>query len=178
MSITTERDDPGLRKILPSGMQESYLVLSEEERAKGFVMPVYRTYRHMKCGTDTTMGQAIAETYARQPTFYGGTYCCHCGTHFPLRTSEGPQFFWVEKDGNRSAIPVGATPEEAAAILESTKGEREAKEREAAEARYQSLSQRITDLLAELPPAHLCPTCGMAMIHSRLRGYECLRGCQ
>jgi hypothetical protein len=41
------------------------------------------------CGSDTTMGQAIAETYARDPGFYGGTFCCHCGKHLPLE-----EFVW------------------------------------------------------------------------------------
>ena len=31
------------------------LTLSEEERAKGFVRPVRRTYKHLTCGTTTTM---------------------------------------------------------------------------------------------------------------------------
>lgn len=121
MAITTDPDDPGLRKIISEGhnkgQQESYLVLSEEERAKGFVMPVRRTYRHIRCGTDTTMGQAIAESYAVNPAFYGGTFCCYCGQHFRLRTADGPQFFWVEPDGSRGC-PVGSTPEEAAAWAE------------------------------------------------------------
>ena len=85
MSITTDPEDANLRKIRPDGQQESYLVLSEEERAKGFVRPVRTKYRHLACGTVTTMGLAIAETYARDPKFYGGTFCCHCGKHFPLQ---------------------------------------------------------------------------------------------
>ena len=65
------------REINPkTGMQKGYVVLSAEERAKGFVRPVRRSYVHLKCGTVTTMGQSIAETYARQPNFYGGTFCC------------------------------------------------------------------------------------------------------
>ena len=43
-----------------------------------------RSYLHLKCGTVTTMGQAIAETYAADPTFYGGTFCVHCKAHFPV----------------------------------------------------------------------------------------------
>lgn len=117
MGITTDRNDPGLRQVRPDGQQEKYLVLSEEERAKGFVMPLYRSYRHIKCGCDTTMGLSLCETYARDPKFYGGTFCAHCRTHFPLTTSGGPQFFWVEKDGDRGP-PVGAGPEEAAALAE------------------------------------------------------------
>lgn len=84
MSITTDRNDGCLQEIEPDGMQKCYLVLSEEERTKGFVRPVRRTYIHTKCGVATTMGQAIAETYARSPTFYGATYCCGCRTHLPV----------------------------------------------------------------------------------------------
>lgn len=132
MGLTTDRNDPGLRKIKPDGQQETYLVLSAEERAKGFVMPVYRSYRHMKCGTDTMMGQDICETYARNPTFYGATFCCFCRAHFdlfsyvqaPLDAADiacgrvlhkQAAFYWVEPDGDR-VVPVGAGPEEAEAL--------------------------------------------------------------
>lgn len=83
MSISTDdRNDPGLGVRNPAtGMDKSYLVLSEEERAKGFVRPVRRSYRHLTCGTVTTMAQALAETYARQPSFYGATFCAGCRTH-------------------------------------------------------------------------------------------------
>lgn len=43
-----------------AGQQKGYVVLSEAERAKGFVRPVRRSYRHLKCGVVTTMGQARA----------------------------------------------------------------------------------------------------------------------
>lgn len=77
-----------------TGMQREYLVLSDEERAKGFVRPVRDTYRHAKCRTTTTMGQALAETYARDPKFYSGTYCCACRTHFPV--GENGEFTWLD----------------------------------------------------------------------------------
>lgn len=93
MSTTEDRNDPSLQKIEPeTNMQEKYLVLSEEERAKGFVEPYRDTYTHLVCGTNTTMGRAIAETYARQPNFYGGTYCVNCKGHFPVGV-EG-EFIW------------------------------------------------------------------------------------
>jgi hypothetical protein len=79
-----------------AGQQKDYVVLAEEERAKGFVRPVRRSYKHMKCGGVTTMGQTLAETYARQPNFYSGTFCCHCGTHFPVGI-EG-EFVWQGTD--------------------------------------------------------------------------------
>lgn len=85
---------PEHREIVPeTGQQQGYVVLAEEERAKGFVRPVRRTYTHLKCGADTTMGQTIAETYARDPFFYSGTFCCACRAHFPV----GPkgEFVWT-----------------------------------------------------------------------------------
>jgi hypothetical protein len=84
MGLTSDRSNPGLKNIKPNGQQETYLVLSADERAKGFVMPVYRSYVHLKCGQRTSMGLALCETYARNPKFYGGTFCCACGAHFPL----------------------------------------------------------------------------------------------
>ena len=104
MGLTTDRNDEGLRKIRSDGMQEVYLILSDEERAKGFVRPVRRSYKHIACGTVTTMGTAIAETYARDPKFYNGTFCCGCGKHFPLiEENDKPAFLW-EPDGS----PVGS----------------------------------------------------------------------
>jgi hypothetical protein len=84
MGITTDRNDPNLHITDPSGMQRSYLVLSEDERAKGFVRPVRRSYQHTTCGSVTTMGLAIAETYARDPHFYGATFCYACRRHVPV----------------------------------------------------------------------------------------------
>ncbi|MEN6535463.1 MAG: hypothetical protein ABFD89_17500 [Bryobacteraceae bacterium] len=131
------------REIDPStGQQKGYVVLTEAERAKGFVRPVRNSYTHvgarpkhptrdltpeeleryagqdyMKfetypaggpttgrfwtardlasgCGTRTTMGQALAETYARDPSFYSGTFCCHCREHFPV--GESGEFVWAD----------------------------------------------------------------------------------
>lgn len=88
---------PDHREINPAtGMQKGYVVLSEAERAKGFVRPVRRTYIHLKCGVATTMGQTIAETYARDPYFYSGTFCCGCGTHFPV--GEDGEFVWANSN--------------------------------------------------------------------------------
>lgn len=92
MPVTTNRDDPGLREIDPTtGMQKSYIVLSVEERRKGFIRPLRDVYKHDKCGSQTTMGSAIAETYARNPKFYGGTYCATCRDHFPVA-----EFHWLD----------------------------------------------------------------------------------
>src|SRR3990167_4531984 len=66
------------------GQQKGYIVLSAEERAKGFVRPVRQDYVHKKCGVRTVMALSIAETYARDPKFYNGTFCAGCKAHFPL----------------------------------------------------------------------------------------------
>lgn len=152
MGLTTDRNDPGIDKIRTDGQQEVYLVLSEEERAKGFVRPLRKSYRHVGiagpkfplrdlahdeleryakfgyikfedypqgdgnapstlgrywtqeqldkiskgCGTVTTMGSALAETYARQPHFYCGTFCCTCGKHLPV--GQDGEFVWEGTD--------------------------------------------------------------------------------
>lgn len=83
---------PEHRNLRPDGMQNDYVVLAEEERAKGFVRPVRRSYKHLKCGVVTTMPATIAETYARNPYFYSGTYCCGCHTHLPV--GENGDFVW------------------------------------------------------------------------------------
>lgn len=158
MSLTTDPNDPRLGHGVdkePVPQNEVYLVLSEEERAKGFVRPVRNSYIHvgrdlsyykgihrmlteeeMKehpekkyvavmtqltnpdgsflggayvtqeeldayqfgrriggCGGLTTMGDALAETYARDPNFYGSTYCCYCHKHLPVS-----EFVWADTD--------------------------------------------------------------------------------
>ncbi len=98
---------PDHRDINPAtGQQKGYVVLSAEERAKGYVRPVRRSYVHVGTGAVwngalliqhgiggggavTTMAQSIAETYARDPKFYSGTFCIGCRTHLPLE-----QFAW------------------------------------------------------------------------------------
>ena len=134
---------PDHREINPTtGMQRDYMVLTEEERAKGFVRPVRRSYRHVGarpklslrdltdeereryaqfdyvkfeaypeselpatgrfwtqvqlesgCGAVTTMAQVLAETYARDPKFYDGTFCATCRKHLPLA-----EFVWDGTD--------------------------------------------------------------------------------
>lgn len=111
--LTTDPTDPRLGRgadETPRPQNEVYLVLSEAERAKGFLRPVRDTYRHVGaltqletddgqpshhvriggCGTTTTMGAAIAETYARDPWHYGSTYCVACAKHRPLA-----EFVWL-----------------------------------------------------------------------------------
>lgn len=139
MTTTTNPDNPELKIVDPdTGLQKTYLVLSEEERAKGFVRPYRDAYVHIGlrpkyelrplseadkkdpikatyagfekypdsispltgrywtheelnsgCGTLTVMGRSLSETYARDPKFYGATYCAGCQKHFPVH-----QFHW------------------------------------------------------------------------------------
>jgi len=93
--LTTDPKDPRLTHgadAEPTPQADVYLVLSDEERAKGFVRPVRRTYVHT-CGVATTMGTALAETYARDPKFYGATYCVGCQRHAPVS-----EFTWDGTD--------------------------------------------------------------------------------
>ena len=165
MSLTTDKNDPKLKEGQKNetGQHDIYLVLSEEERSKGFVRPVRDTYVHVGrkldyykgihrmldeeeikeldekypgddnkkyvavmttlvdeegnfkggpyvtqeqidlwksggysggCGTETRMGNALSETYARDPKFYGATYCCGCNKHIDVN-----EFVW--KDTNQ-----------------------------------------------------------------------------
>lgn len=100
MSTTSDPKDPRLTRGVdeqPVPMADAYLVLSDDERAKGFVRPLRRSYVHTTCGTETRMGEAIAETYARDPKFYGATYCVNCRMHRPVG-SDG-EFVW--DDGSK-----------------------------------------------------------------------------
>lgn len=90
--LTTDPTDPSLghgSDTEPGPQNEMYLVLSPSELAKGFVRPVRRKYQHKKCGAVTVMSQQIAETYARDPKFYGATYCVQCQMHRPVS-----EFVW------------------------------------------------------------------------------------
>ena len=95
MGLTTDRNDPCLDVIKDDGQQACYLILSEEERAKGFVRPIRRSYFHTRCWKVTKMGQDIAETYARDIHFYGATYCSHCKDHYPV--GEYGEFIWDDR---------------------------------------------------------------------------------
>jgi hypothetical protein len=103
--LTDDPNDPRLthgHDEKPAPQADAYLVLSVEERAKGFVRPYRDAYIHDACTnpakppniTITTMGRALSETYARDPKFYGATYCCHCRMHRPVS-----EFHWYEMDG-------------------------------------------------------------------------------
>ena len=92
MGLTTDPTDPRLGRGVdtsPIPQHEVYLVLSEDERKKGFVRPFRNAYVHKKCGGETIMGNALSETYARNPNFYGATYCTGCRMHLPVA-----EFYW------------------------------------------------------------------------------------
>lgn len=109
MSKTTLTDGSPVtddhRELQENGQQKGYVVLSDEERAKGFVRPVRDSYVHEKCGVLTKMGLALAETYARDPQFYSGTFCAGCRTHFPV--GETGEFVWADVHGLRTDQKVG-----------------------------------------------------------------------
>lgn len=157
--VTPGYEDKGAPGPLKeNGQHTSYWVLSEEERAKGFVRPVRRAYKHVGlrgpvgtlreltaeekerydrfgyvryeeypaarapvtgrfwtqaqldkiekgCGTTTTMSLQIAETYAREPSFNGSTFCVGCGTHLPV--GDQGEFVWVDETGRLTNERVG-----------------------------------------------------------------------
>lgn len=156
--LTTDPNDPRLGKGIDTekvNQHEVYLVLSDEERAKGFVRPFRNSYVHvgkkielyggtlvplseeeknrykeenyvayikyqdnpdssgvgiyvreedMKsvgkhaggCGVLTKMNHVISETYARNPKFYGATYCMGCMKHLDVN-----EFVW---DGTQEKV--------------------------------------------------------------------------
>jgi hypothetical protein len=100
MTITSDPNDPRLTRGAdpadgpPVPQAPAYLVLSDEERARGFVRPLRMSYWHTVCGAVTTMARAIAETYATRPSFYGSTYCATCKQHRPVGAVG--EFHWVD----------------------------------------------------------------------------------
>lgn len=89
-----------------TGQHGAYYILSDAERAKGFVRPVRDKYVHVGpggteqartgrgCGALTRMGRDIAETYARYPAFYSATFCIGCKAHLPVA-----EFVWDHEGG-------------------------------------------------------------------------------
>jgi hypothetical protein len=51
------------------------------------------------CGVVTSMPQQIAETYAANPSYYGSTFCCGCGTYLPVGARG--EFVW---DGTQDRV--------------------------------------------------------------------------
>lgn len=144
---------PAPQPINPeTGQHRAYWVLSEAERAKGFVRPVRVAYVHAGvrptyplrdltaeerewdaghsyvkyepypdekspalgrfwtqaeltsgCGSETRMALSIAETYARQPGFYGKTFCTHCRDHFLVE-----EFRWLDSEGRMTDEVLGS----------------------------------------------------------------------
>jgi hypothetical protein len=85
--LTSDPTDPRLTHgsdTEPAPQADAYLILSEADRALGFVRPVRNSYVHDTCGVVTRMSQGLAETYARNPKFYGSTYCVGCSMHRPV----------------------------------------------------------------------------------------------
>lgn len=146
-------ESPAPQPVDPAtGQHRAYWVLSDAERAKGFVRPVRNSYQHVGirpthplrdltleeaqryksvgyikfeeypasdrscvgrywtdaqlksgCGTVTRMGVKLAETYAREPGFYGSTFCVGCGTHFPVS-----EFRWIDEHGKLTDAILGS----------------------------------------------------------------------
>jgi hypothetical protein len=110
VSLTTDPEDPRLghgSDTTPAAQNAVYLILSDEERRKGFVRPVRRSYRHQdpECGAVTTMGLALAETYSANPMFYGATYCAGCRMHRPVGAAG--EFTWMSPGGEDTTDLVG-----------------------------------------------------------------------
>ena len=91
--LTNDPDGRPHREDRGDGQQRAYVVLSEEERKKGFVRPLRTAYVHSRCKTVTRINSQIAETYARQPDFYSGTFCVACQSHYDLE-----EFTWDGTD--------------------------------------------------------------------------------
>lgn len=105
MPLTDDPRDPRLGHGVdeePIPQHDVYLVLSEAERAKGFNRPLVRTYVHAValggCGAETRMGYELSETYARDPGFYGATYCVGCRMHKAV--GEDGEFYWSNGGGD------------------------------------------------------------------------------
>ncbi len=62
MSLTTNPNDPCLKEGQNDvGQNECYLILSEDERAKGFVRPVRRSYIHVGKRIDISKMRELTE---------------------------------------------------------------------------------------------------------------------
>lgn len=114
--VTTDRNDPRLGYGVDdkrTRQNPAYLVLSDGEISRGYVQPYRESYVHRKCGAKTSMHPAIAATYARNPWFYGSTYCVQCGMHRPL-----VEFVW--EDGSEVS-PHLWTDAQISAVMENKK---------------------------------------------------------
>lgn len=64
----------------PDGQHTNHPVNLEGE----IVRPYRDTYTHNECGVATKMPAGCAETYQKNPKFYGSTFCVGCGKYFPV----------------------------------------------------------------------------------------------
>lgn len=94
--------DYGSKK--PDGQYENHPTNTEGE----YVAPIRRTYIHKSCGVATKIGMEIAETYAKNPKYYGRTFCVGCHSYFPVS-----EFYWEIDD-----VTLGDLGGEAGKILE------------------------------------------------------------
>jgi len=108
-STTVDPKDPKLKRGVddsPVPQNEKYLVLPEDEiytvlaskdgkvkrrEPNDWKRPYRDRYKHVVCSSVTTMAEPIALTYAKNPQFYGATYCCHCQMHRPVT-----EFRWLD----------------------------------------------------------------------------------
>lgn len=105
MTLTSDRKDTDLNTPQNedgSGQNKKYLILSDEERSKGYTRPYRDAYVHRTCGATTVMTGKIAETYAVDPKFYGSTWCIKCKCHKPVG-----EFYWEKQLLSDSEITVG-----------------------------------------------------------------------
>lgn len=73
-----------------------------------FVQPVRSSYVHVEeCGTTTTMGTGLAESFARDPEQYGKTFCAGCEDYYPL-----DEFEWKGTEIRLDEVGVVADDEE------------------------------------------------------------------
>ena len=80
----------------------SYVKFEQYPESKSPLTGMFWTQKQLDeagegCGVVTWMSQLIAETYCRQPDFYGSTFCIGCRRHFPV--GEAGEFVW--NDGSR-----------------------------------------------------------------------------
>ena len=90
---------------LPDGQAKSHWVLPVDEIALGFTRPLRSSYIHDVCGAATYVPLSVAKTYARDPHFYGRTFCARCRNYYPV--GEDGEFHWLDSEGNTLPDKVG-----------------------------------------------------------------------
>lgn len=87
-----------LRDLTPDEVERyskyGYVKYEEYPESEGGIMGRFWTQAMLDslggCGIITRMGRDIAETFARDPEFYGASFCCGCGKHL-----YNEEFVWV-----------------------------------------------------------------------------------